>query len=203
MDHAEKKQLDQERASSRRRQVLGAAASCFSRSGFHGASMAEISKAAGMSAGHIYNYFDGKDAIIAAFVDDNVARIALLLGDLAQRERVLQALFDNIARYVEYNLDPAHWVLQLEIYSEAARNPAIAAVLHQADRRSRTQLREILERGRQEHGLTLDDVTLDSRTDAIIALFQGLSLRALHHPGLDVAALTAAVRLALAPLLFG
>jgi len=82
MSTTEKRHSDPERAQLRRNQVLEAAASCFRRSGFHGASMAEISKAAGMSAGHIYNYFDGKDAIIAAFVEQNVERVAALMHDL-------------------------------------------------------------------------------------------------------------------------
>ena len=49
--------------------MLDAAAICFRNHGFHGASMAQISKTAGMSPGHIYHYFDNKEAIIAAIVE--------------------------------------------------------------------------------------------------------------------------------------
>ena len=41
------------RADVRRQQILSAAARCFREKGFHGASISQISKAAGMSAGHI------------------------------------------------------------------------------------------------------------------------------------------------------
>ena len=58
-----------DRAQARRQQVLTAAAECFRRRGFHGASMAEIAKTAGMSAGHIYNLFENKDDVIAAIVE--------------------------------------------------------------------------------------------------------------------------------------
>ena len=44
---------DRQRAGKRCEQVLDAAAACFRRRGFHGASMAEISREAGMSVGHI------------------------------------------------------------------------------------------------------------------------------------------------------
>ena len=44
---------ESERAVLRRNQVLDAAAICFRNHGFHGASMAQISKTAGMSPGHI------------------------------------------------------------------------------------------------------------------------------------------------------
>jgi AcrR family transcriptional regulator len=60
---------ESDRAAQRRHQVLDAAAICFRNHGFHGASMAQISKTAGMSPGHIYHYFDNKEAIIAAIVE--------------------------------------------------------------------------------------------------------------------------------------
>lgn len=137
MNQVEKKHPDPERANTRRKQVLDAAESCFSRRGFHGASMAEISKAAGMSAGHIYNYFDSKDAIIAAFVMKNTERVSNLMQDLAQREDPLQSVIDNAGEHVLESLDPKTWVMPLEIFAEASRNPAIAEMLHCADRRSR------------------------------------------------------------------
>ena len=59
---------ESQRAEVRRQQVLDAAAQCFRASGFHGASMAEIARTAGMSPGHIYNLFANKDDIISAIV---------------------------------------------------------------------------------------------------------------------------------------
>ena len=113
MTITEKRHQDPERAAGRRRQVLDAAAACFGRSGFHGASMAEISKAAGMSAGHIYNYFDGKDAIIAAFVEENVERVSALLRDLETRGDPLQALLDDVPKSVREHIDRETWKLPL------------------------------------------------------------------------------------------
>lgn len=197
----EKRHTDPERAQSRRRQVLDAAATCFSRSGFHGASMAEISKAAGMSAGHIYNYFDGKDAIIAAFVEEEVERVALLLRDLEQKDDPLQAIVDESDNSVDEHMAPDFWKLKLEIFAEASRNPKVAAVLVHADSRMRGQFRAIVKAGRERHGLAADDGTIDGRLEATIALFQGLALRALHNPELDKAALKRAYRVGLGALL--
>src|SRR5471032_3670979 len=90
-----KRHSDPEKAQNRRKQVLEAAAVCFDRSGFHGASMAEISKQAGMSAGHIYNYFDGKDAIILAFVAREAEYVAGLLRDLATRDDPLEVMLNE------------------------------------------------------------------------------------------------------------
>jgi AcrR family transcriptional regulator len=202
MSTIEKRHSDPERAQVRRKQVLDAAASCFSRSGFHGASMAEISKAAGMSAGHIYNYFDGKDAIIAAFVEQNVERVSALMRDLEQRADPLQAMVDDVAKSVREHLDPNTWPLTLEISAEAARNPKIAAVVHDADLRSRIQFRAILKTARERHGLAVDDATLDGVVDCAIALFQGLDVRVVHHPALNEAALAGRMAIAIKALLF-
>jgi AcrR family transcriptional regulator len=57
------------RGQARRQQILDAAAACFVREGFHGTSIAKISKAAGMSPGHIYHFFESKEAIIGALVE--------------------------------------------------------------------------------------------------------------------------------------
>jgi len=202
MSTTEKRHSDPERAQLRRNQVLEAAASCFRRSGFHGASMAEISKAAGMSAGHIYNYFDGKDAIIAAFVEQNVERVAALMHDLEQQDDPLQVMLNEAPVHLAENLAPDFWALPMEIWAEASRNPKVAAVLQDADRRSRIQFRAIIKAGRERHQLPVDDALLDGRIEAVIAIFQGVSVRALHHPELDAAALERACILALKALYF-
>jgi AcrR family transcriptional regulator len=203
MSATEKKNLDQERALGRRNQVLDAAECCFGRSGFHGASMAEISKAAGMSAGHIYNYFDSKDAIIAAFVQQNMERVSAIIRDLEQRDDPLQAILDGLEDKVREQLDPCTWKLPLEIFAEASRNPKIALLVQDADRYTRRAFGAILKKGREQRGLASGDALLDGRIEVIIAIFQGLHLRALNNPSQTESALVDAARLALAPLLFG
>ena len=196
MRTTEKRRSDPERAQHRRKQVLDAAALCFGRSGFHGASMAEISKAAGMSAGHIYNYFDNKDAIIMAFVEQDIERVMVELLELEQSDDPLQTMIDDAARAVRDSLDPALWRLPMEISAEAARNPQIAAAVVEADLRARGRFRSLFKAERERKGLAADDFTVDGRIEALIALYQGMSLRALHHPTLDEAALVAAFAVA-------
>ncbi len=198
----EKRHIDPERAATRRRQVLDAAATCFRRSGFHGASMSEISKTAGMSAGHIYNYFASKDAIIAAFVEENETRVIEILSTIQSQPDPLQAIIDDVDQSVRNNLDPEHWALPMEIFAESSRNPAIAALSRDADRRMSTRLRALLKMGREKHGLAVDDETLDGRMQAMISLYQGLQLRGLHNPGLSIPGLVDAFRIALKALLF-
>ncbi|MCJ2014421.1 TetR/AcrR family transcriptional regulator [Methylobacterium sp. J-076] len=52
--------------SEKRRQILEGARRVFTAAGFDGASMGEIAKAAGVSKGTLYVYFDSKDALFEA-----------------------------------------------------------------------------------------------------------------------------------------
>ncbi|MBP1204063.1 AcrR family transcriptional regulator [Duganella sp. 1411] len=196
-----KRRTDPERAQNRRNQVLEAAAVCFARSGFHGASMSEISKQAGMSAGHIYNYFDSKDAIIMAIVERESEYVTGLLRDLQTRDDPLQAMIDDARRHIDESLDPQPWHVPLEMYAEASRNPVIAAQLRVHEESSRTQLRELVKQGRERRNLPVDDVMLDGRIDTIISYFQGLQIRALHRPEMNRDSLVDAFRIAMTALL--
>ena len=168
-----KRHTDPERAQHRRTQVLDAAAICFARSGFHGASMAEISRQAGMSAGHIYNYFDNKDAIIMAFVAMRMEHVNDRLLNVSQQADPLEYMCEDIANIVDEQLDTSIWGMSLEIYAEASRNPVIAAALQAADVDARSQLRELIRQGREQRGLAADPQTVEGRTGAMIAMSSG------------------------------
>jgi AcrR family transcriptional regulator len=196
-----KRHIDPERAQNRRAQVLDAAAVCFARSGFHGASMAEISKQAGMSAGHIYNYFDNKDAIIMAFVAMRMAHVNDKLLNVSQQADPLEYMVEEIVEIVDEQLDTAMWGMSLEMYAEASRNPVIAAALQAADKDARIRLHALIRQGREQRALAADARTVEGRTSAMIAMFNGLPLRTLHDPDLDRANLVEACRVAMRALL--
>ena len=49
--------------------ILHAAARCFVRDGFHRASISDICAEAGISPGHIYHYFENKEAIVGGIAE--------------------------------------------------------------------------------------------------------------------------------------
>lgn len=180
-----KKHQDSAQAEARRQQVLIAAADCFRRRGYHGAGMAEISKTAGMSPGHIYNYFASKEAIIEAIVAQNMAEMFSLIQQFANTEGpVVDAMIAGTAQGVSKNLAPAYAALQLEMLSEAARNDKIASLLRHADATARSQLSAILigEQGSLRH-LPASEVA--ARIELLCAVFNGLLVRAVLHPQLE------------------
>ncbi|HEX5674480.1 MAG TPA: helix-turn-helix domain-containing protein, partial [Azonexus sp.] len=111
------------RADTRREQIRAAAADCFRQHGFHGTSIAQISKASGMSTGHIYHYFENKEAIIADIVAQDLERLLTLTAELRAASDVKAAMIERAVEGVQDNLDPGSAGLQLEIVAEAARNP--------------------------------------------------------------------------------
>ncbi len=58
----------------RRRSILNAAAQVFAEDGYEGASMSRIARGAGVSKGTLYNYFDDKATLFAAFVGEECRR---------------------------------------------------------------------------------------------------------------------------------
>jgi len=171
---------EENRREARQQQVLEAAVELVRRRGFHGASMAELAKIAGMSVGHIYHYFENKEAIMAAIVSRDLERV---LGILESFEKQGGDLYDVMIEEVDRGYDDSRRVdetaLQLEIYAEAARNPKVAKMLNDADTISRSKLRDLMTAGRKsQEPWSPED--LDARVEVIIALFEGLRLRALH-----------------------
>lgn len=180
-----KKHQDPAQAEARRQQVLTAAADCFRRRGYHGAGMAEISKTAGMSPGHIYNYFVSKEAIIEAIVAQNMAELFSMLSSFASMEGdLLDALVNGADQGVEKNLNPAYSALQLEMLSEAARNDKVAVLLRHADEKARAQLKALLT-GPEGTLRNLPDIEVDARLELLSSVFNGLLVRAVLHPELS------------------
>ncbi|MBK1719758.1 TetR/AcrR family transcriptional regulator [Thiocystis violacea] len=183
---------DLPRALARRRQILDAAATCFAREGFHGTSIAELSKTAGMSPGHIYHFFENKEAIITALVERKLEQSLEMVQQFENAEDVFQALIDRVDIGLTEKTDLDNAALELEILAEAARNPRVAASVRAADRVKRERLMGVLRRARGQDGAADAAVT-----EIIMALFDGLSARAINHPELDREALLPLLREAL------
>jgi TetR/AcrR family transcriptional regulator, repressor for uid operon len=191
-------QVDQRspRTQARIIQILDAATACFVEQGFHGTGMARIAERAGMSAGHIYHYFDSKDAIIAAIVERETSahetkmrEFHLLPCEILKHEMVARA-----EEGVRTNTDPFRSALSLEIVAEAKRNPDIAERLRRHDVMVRTEFARLL-----REKLQLDHA--EGRVEVLFTLFDGLAIRMLRHPDLDQAGLTRFFRKAILAVL--
>ncbi len=152
-----------------------------------------------MSVGHIYRYFTGKEALIAAIVRGQVDEI---LSEMAQfpldAPDPRAALVEKIEQGVIRELEPGHSTLMIEIRAEAARNPAIADMVREADAKISEQLKGIIQ---VAVGRELNPVDLAARVEMFHLTFQGLGLRAVVNSDIDRQALARRVRLSLESVL--
>jgi TetR/AcrR family transcriptional regulator, repressor for uid operon len=180
-----KRHTDPALAEARRNQVLTAAADCFRRKGYHGAGMAEISKTAGMSAGHIYNYFDSKEAIIEAIIQRDMEEMFSVFQQFEdQPGELLDIMLEGSEQGVDRHMDREQGALELEMLAEAARNQKVAFLLQQSDTHARARMRRLLT---GERSLVKDttDKELDGRINVLFAIFGGLTLRRTLYPELQ------------------
>lgn len=173
------------RSEARKDQLLEAAADCFRTHGFHGASIAQISRAAGMSAGHIYHYFENKEAIIAAIVERDLDRLLGLTAEMRSASNVLQAMLDCAETGIRDTLEPRTASLKLEIVAEASRNARIAEIVQAADGKCIASLSETLRILRRSCGHADDEARIAGSTELVAAMFEGLLIRSIRNPELD------------------
>ena len=180
----ERQQRSDDRTASRRNQILNAAATCFHARGFHGASMSELAREARMSVGHIYHYFENKEAIIEAIVDRDLERFLAVLDSLSRTERLADALLEAIRISLSQSCSRRRTLLRLEVLAEASRSQRVAAKVRATDSLMRARNLELLRNLEELKGLPESELV--ARADAIAALLEGLTLRALRYPEMDV-----------------
>ncbi len=183
----------QERAEARRLQILSAAAECFRRGGFHKTSVAEIARTAGMSVGHIYHYFDGKEAIIASIVERDFQLFLERIAAFRQSSDPLGTMLDGVEEGIDDCLDMDTAVLTMEVLAESARNPKIAGRVRVIEDTLRSSLIEIIQLVRKD-AEPLPEVELASRAVVISAIFDGLKIRAIRNPDIDRNTVLAIIR---------
>ncbi|EAW28988.1 putative transcriptional regulator (TetR/AcrR family) protein [Alteromonadales bacterium TW-7] len=196
-----KRQTDPAIAKARRDQVLTAAAECFRRKGFHAAGMAEISRTAGMSAGHIYNYFESKEAIIESIIEKDMEEMFSIFEHFeGQPEDTLTVLLNGLNMGVQRHMDTGECAVDLEMLAEAGRNVKVAKLLRDADTQARNRMRQLLISERSVIK-DIDEVELESRINVIFSVMAGLLLRKVLYPELTEETVLIALRPAMKTLL--
>ena len=192
------------RAQAQRNRILDAAQKCFAERGFHGAGMALIADTAQMSPGLIYRYFAGKSELIHGIVSRQIELMAEDLemfktssrnaaGIIVDRFRKDAAVGDGAAAHTRL-MEPA---LILEIVAESSRDPVIASAFDALDRHIDSALGAWLSRPRKQggHGVPADE--LPARVLILRSLLDGLKMRQVRHPQMDLALLHQALSFAM------
>jgi AcrR family transcriptional regulator len=167
----------------RRNQILDAAEACAMLHGFHGSSMAEIAKAAGLSVGQIYRYFENKAAIIGALVSRDRAELGEKFAAVeAQTDDVLKACLDLSGDVIERALDPKSGGLMLEVLAESARNPEVMRIVCALEEEDREGAVRTFSRARRE---SWSDESFTARLEMMSVFMEGLRARSIFEPKVD------------------
>lgn len=179
----------EERIERRRTQIIDAARACVRDDGFHAASISRIADTAGMSAGHIYKYFENKEAIMTALIEHDMDEFMLLISEVDQSEnRSLKSLMDSFVTKIPSILESDRTALWLEIQAEAARNPKVKEMAQRAADRFRETIRKVIEPVFEEN----TEEEIDTRVEMLLICMHGLGVQASTYSGEGVRALATA-----------
>ncbi|MEV7288507.1 TetR/AcrR family transcriptional regulator [Streptomyces sp. NPDC093252] len=172
--------VSQEHLDARRRQILDGAARCFARDGFHATSMQDVLKESDLSAGGVYRYFSGKEALIAAIVAE-VLDYALAAYEGAAEEDpppTPDVLIPRIVTHMQ-RLRPetlnGEWLfprLMMQVWTETLRDRELAAMIEPGVTRIRAAWNTIGENYKAA-GLMDPDADTDAMARTLLALVQG------------------------------
>ena len=174
--------LKPEEVEHRRQEIIEAARSCFLRSGFHQTTTDEICHEAAITPGGLYHYFDSKDEIISAVIEDAarsaVERLTSVTegaGDVRSAFREVAAFFAQVMR--DPNLDN-RTRFDIETWAETLRNEKLATITRESWALRRQWLESLIARGREE-GMYRPEVSPRGFADLLLAILVGLRVGSL------------------------
>lgn len=179
------RKYDPVRHEEKRREILEAAGRCFLRRGLVNVSVSDICVEAGISPGHLYHYFDNKQALIAQLSE-------LKLKEAAERfERVVNghaSVLSAMLSEIDWAMQsggPAGYALLFEMLAEASRSPDLAETLRSHSRSVRTLLAEMLRRG-QAQGEIEKGMDAEIAAALLIGVMDGMKTLVLRDCEVDV-----------------
>jgi|SRR5579871_3291099 len=118
--------------SAKRRQIMDGARSVFLGSGFDGASMNDIARAAGVSKGTLYAYFNSKDELFEAIIRGEYAQSAERLCTFRREGDVREMLRDFGVRLISRMAEPGTRALARLVIAAAEKFPNVGRAFYEA-----------------------------------------------------------------------
>jgi len=185
MNTVRKESKAAQRSRLQRERILCAAQTCFIDSGFNAAGMATIAETAGMSPGLIYRYFESKNAIILAIIEQQLTQSRRRIRELHSSENLATKIVDYLAEPCAEEDQPMDSALYLEITAQATRDPQIAEALQRYDAMVCSELSDWLCRSPGEGGYGLPHPIAPSRALMLLCMIEGVKLRGPRGPAID------------------
>src|ERR1700739_1650089 len=175
------RKLDPVKHQEKRREILRAVARCLQRSGLNGASISDICAEAKISPGHLYHYFDDKEAIITAMAEERLNEVSKHFERSIIRPGSMVADMLSEIDWLTKSEGPANSALLFEMLAEAVRRRPVAKPLGASSRELRREVADVLQRG-QKQGEINQEIDADVAAAVVIGIMDALRALALRYP---------------------
>jgi AcrR family transcriptional regulator len=174
---------DEKKAQTRLR-LLQAAATVFTRRGYHAATVDEVAEEAGFTVGALYSNFSGKQDLFLAMLDEHFDRQMAIYSEISSRGTTVGEKARGAADHWMTSLEtnPQFFPLFIEFWGLALRDPGLRKQFSARIRRSRDSLAALMRRDAAELGIELAAEDAESLATVIDSLGDGLALFMLADP---------------------
>lgn len=155
--------------------------------------MADIAKTAATSPGLMYRYFPGKEAIVLAIIERQLQERRAKIAELHASNDFASSLVRSFEQWRTGDPGAMNVALFLEMSAEATRDRQTAAALRCSDLLTRADFKAWLGASPTKGGLGVRK-DLETRAILIQCVIEGLAIRAVREPDLDVVKLRPALR---------
>jgi AcrR family transcriptional regulator len=169
-------------------EILDAAVVCFARSGFHKATMKDIVRESGMSAGAIYNLFSSKEEIVAAIASRRHDEERRIFEQALKQPTLAKALEDIRDHFLSDLNNPKQRMrrrVTVQLWAEAQHDAKLRKVAKDTFAKPFKLLRDLLKEG-QRRGEIARRIDADAMARFLIAAFHGLVLQTEWDERLDL-----------------
>jgi AcrR family transcriptional regulator len=160
--------------------------------GFSASTFDQVARDAGVSRGLLHYHFGSKERLLVEAVRRECElrheQIDRAMADAGSADEVMAALVHAFEEFLGEGPSPA--VMMFEMITLAQRNGEIAAQLADLGRRLRTHIAEAL-REKADAGALELRADADTAASILLALADGITIRLMTEPELDIAPLMA------------
>jgi AcrR family transcriptional regulator len=172
--------LSDQARSARRQDLIDATWRLLAHSGWRDLTVDDICAEAGASKGAFYGYFDRKQDLLLALLDDEAAAVEAVLADIGAQPLTAVERLHRLARaMLERAANPARVQLRADLWAALASEPGTRERFATTVTRQRTAVRELIQGGIDAGQLA--PVPARALASILLALSEGLVL----HGALD------------------
>jgi TetR/AcrR family fatty acid metabolism transcriptional regulator len=171
--------LADEAKEERRQALIDAARRCAARKGFAELTVEEVCTEAGVSKGSFYLYFDSKQAMLFALLDDDDVALDAAAERTPAEGGGVEGLRSFVRAMVRRGEDPATVQIRSDLWAAIRTDEALRTRFSTRMRERRRTMRDRIERS--VDGGEMAEVPANALASILLALGDGLTL----HAGLD------------------